>query len=53
MTEADPAVGRSGSGRLGQVAAPANSAEQPWPVRSVSMKVAQWIDRLGSIWVEG
>jgi exodeoxyribonuclease VII large subunit len=55
VTEADPAptVGRSGSGRPGQAPAPANSAEQPWPVRSVSMKVAQWIDRLGSIWVEG
>ncbi|WP_435832024.1 exodeoxyribonuclease VII large subunit [Nocardia rhamnosiphila] len=55
MTEADPApaVGRSGSGRPGQAPTPANSAEQPWPVRSVSMKVAQWIDRLGSIWVEG
>ncbi|NLU82809.1 exodeoxyribonuclease VII large subunit [Rhodococcus sp. HNM0569] len=32
---------------------PPNSAEHPWPVRSVAMKVAQWIDRLGSIWVEG
>lgn len=30
-----------------------NSADQPWPVRSVATKVAQWIDRLGSIWVEG
>lgn len=30
-----------------------NSAENPWPVRSVSTKVTQWIDRLGSIWVEG
>ncbi|MEU7633204.1 exodeoxyribonuclease VII large subunit [Nocardia sp. NPDC049220] len=30
-----------------------NSAEQPWPVRSVAIKVAQWIDRLGHIWVEG
>ncbi|MFD3594859.1 exodeoxyribonuclease VII large subunit [Nocardia sp. NPDC058640] len=34
-------------------AAPANSAEQPYPVRSVAVKVAQWIERLGSIWVEG
>ncbi|MCP2291143.1 exodeoxyribonuclease VII large subunit [Nocardia amikacinitolerans] len=34
-------------------AAPANSAEHPWPVRSVAVKVMQWIDRLGSIWVEG
>ncbi|MGW0181705.1 exodeoxyribonuclease VII large subunit, partial [Nocardia sp. NPDC003345] len=51
MTD-DPAPARTGSGRAGQ-AAPANSAEHPWPVRSVSMKVAQWIDRLGTIWVEG
>ncbi len=34
-------------------ARPANSAENPWPVRSISLKVAQWIDRLGSVWVEG
>ena len=34
-------------------ATPANSAEQPWPVRTVALKVSQWIDRLGSIWVEG
>lgn len=32
---------------------PPNSADHPWPVRSVALKVAQWIDRLGSIWVEG
>lgn len=30
-----------------------SSAEQPWPVRTVSMKVQQWISRLGSVWVEG
>lgn len=30
-----------------------STAERPWPVRTVSAKVAQWIDRLGSIWVEG
>ncbi len=30
-----------------------NSAENPWPVRSIALKVAQWIDRLGSVWVEG
>lgn len=29
------------------------SAEQPWPVRTVARKIAQWIDRLGSVWVEG
>ncbi len=30
-----------------------STAEEPWPVRTVAMKVAGWIDRLGSIWVEG
>ncbi|MGS2806386.1 exodeoxyribonuclease VII large subunit [Nocardia sp. MW-W600-9] len=36
-----------------QAGAPGSSAEQPWPVRSIAVKVAQWIDRLGSVWVEG
>ncbi|CAM3874962.1 exodeoxyribonuclease VII large subunit [Smaragdicoccus niigatensis] len=30
-----------------------NSAENPWPVRSVATKVADWINRLGTVWVEG
>ncbi|MGC5026825.1 exodeoxyribonuclease VII large subunit [Tsukamurella sp. DT100] len=30
-----------------------STAEHPWPVRVVSMKIAQWIDRLGEVWVEG
>lgn len=38
---------------VAQTGAAANSAEQPYPVRSVAVKVAQWIERLGSIWVEG
>nr|WP_188985328.1 exodeoxyribonuclease VII large subunit [Saccharopolyspora subtropica] len=29
------------------------SPEQPWPVRTVARKIADWINRLGSIWVEG
>lgn len=29
------------------------SAEQPWPVRTVARKIADWISRLGAIWVEG
>jgi exodeoxyribonuclease VII large subunit len=29
------------------------SAEEPWPVRTVARKIAEWISRLGSIWVEG
>ena len=32
---------------------PVSSPENPLPVRSVATKVAGWIDRLGSIWVEG
>ena len=30
-----------------------STAEAPWPVRVVSLKVGQWIARLGHIWVEG
>ena len=33
--------------------APPNSAEHPWPVRTVATRVAKWIDRLGMVWVEG
>jgi exodeoxyribonuclease VII large subunit len=29
------------------------SAEQPWPVRVVAMKIADWVARLGEVWVEG
>ncbi|MFC7341943.1 exodeoxyribonuclease VII large subunit [Saccharopolyspora griseoalba] len=29
------------------------SAEEPWPVRTVARKIADWINRLGKIWVEG
>ncbi|WP_024795354.1 exodeoxyribonuclease VII large subunit [Tomitella biformata] len=31
----------------------ASTAEQPWPVRVVATKISDWINRLGSIWVEG
>ncbi|MGV7720997.1 exodeoxyribonuclease VII large subunit [Mycobacterium kansasii] len=31
----------------------ANSAENPFPVRAVAIRVASWIDRLGTVWVEG
>ncbi|ONM50623.1 exodeoxyribonuclease VII large subunit [Nocardia donostiensis] len=52
-TSSPPPVGRASSGQPQRATAPANTAEHPWPVRSVAIKVAQWIDRLGSIWVEG
>jgi exodeoxyribonuclease VII large subunit len=32
---------------------PGKSPENPYPVRSVSMMVKDWIDRLGTVWVEG
>ncbi|WP_299558844.1 exodeoxyribonuclease VII large subunit [uncultured Mycolicibacterium sp.] len=34
-------------------APPPNSAEHPWPVRTVAMRIKEWIDRLGTVWVEG
>ncbi|CAN5304341.1 exodeoxyribonuclease VII large subunit [soil metagenome] len=30
-----------------------STAEQPWPVRTVSRKLTEWIGRLGEVWVEG
>jgi exodeoxyribonuclease VII large subunit len=29
------------------------TAESPWPVRTVARKIAEYIDRLGAVWVEG
>ncbi len=29
------------------------SPEEPWPVRTVARKIAEWVDRLGAVWVEG
>jgi len=29
------------------------TAENPWPVRTVARKIAEWINRLGTVWVEG
>ncbi|GGC68952.1 exodeoxyribonuclease VII large subunit [Hoyosella rhizosphaerae] len=31
----------------------ASTADDPWPVRVVSTKIKQWIERLGGVWVEG
>ncbi|TCK26570.1 exodeoxyribonuclease VII large subunit [Pseudonocardia endophytica] len=33
--------------------APSTSEEEPWPVRTVARKIAEWVDRLGAVWVEG
>ena len=32
---------------------PSTTPERPWPVRTVARKIADWINRLGDIWVEG
>jgi exodeoxyribonuclease VII large subunit len=29
------------------------TADSPWPVRTVARKIAEWVDRLGAVWVEG
>ncbi|ALL74331.1 exodeoxyribonuclease VII large subunit [Pseudonocardia sp. EC080610-09] len=29
------------------------SEDDPWPVRTVARKIAEWVDRLGAVWVEG
>ncbi|HZU49464.1 MAG TPA: exodeoxyribonuclease VII large subunit [Mycobacterium sp.] len=34
-------------------AQPANSPENPFPVRAVAVRIAGWIDKLGTVWVEG
>lgn len=33
--------------------APGSAAENPFPVRAVAIRVANWIERLGVVWVEG
>lgn len=45
MTDATPPPSRP--------APPPNSADHPWPVRAVSTRVADYIDKLGRVWVEG
>ncbi|OAN41567.1 exodeoxyribonuclease VII large subunit [Mycolicibacterium iranicum] len=34
-------------------AAPGQTADNPFPVRGVAIRVAGWIDKLGAVWVEG
>ncbi|OLF07220.1 exodeoxyribonuclease VII large subunit [Actinophytocola xinjiangensis] len=41
MTEANPTP------------TPTTTPEHPWPVRTVARKIADWINRLGDVWVEG
>jgi len=39
--------------RAGEEVSAATSPEQPWPVRTVARKIAEYVDRLGAVWVEG
>lgn len=32
---------------------PGQSPDNPWPVRAVATRVAKYIDRLGTVWIEG
>ena len=41
---------------MASTAAPASTPatrEAPWPVALMSTKIAEWIDRLGTVWIEG
>jgi len=38
---------------IGSVDAPGASAQNPFPVRAVATRVQTWIDKLGTVWVEG
>ena len=49
MTGAAAPGGGAGAG----TGPPPNTAEAPWPVRTVARKIAAWVDRLGAVWVEG
>ena len=42
--QGDPASQQSASGQ---------SPESPWAVRTLNSKIKQWVERLGSVWVEG
>ncbi|GAA3354247.1 hypothetical protein GCM10020366_10310 [Saccharopolyspora gregorii] len=50
---APPKPGRGRSGLNAPANPPPTSAEDPLPVRTVARKIADWIHRLGTIWVEG
>ncbi len=42
----------SGSSALPQVARE-TTAERPWPVRTLSLKISDYVDRMSPLWVEG
>ncbi|MEJ5915096.1 exodeoxyribonuclease VII large subunit [Pseudokineococcus sp. 1T1Z-3] len=50
-----PAVAREADGarRPLPATAAATTAEQPWPVRLLSTKIADYVGRMSSLWVEG
>ncbi|APU12913.1 MULTISPECIES: exodeoxyribonuclease VII large subunit [Actinoalloteichus] len=49
---APPDSGASGPASPSTPAPPTSPAD-PWPVRTVARKISDWVNRLGSVWVEG
>ena len=49
----DGEVTANTASNAGAPAGSANSAENPFPVRAVAIRIAAWIDKLGTVWVEG
>ncbi len=49
----DPASGQPSTDRTLPDKAAETSAERPWPVRLLSMKIAEYVDRMSQLWVEG
>ena len=49
----DPASGQPSTDRTLPDKAADTSAERPWPVRLLSMKIAEYVDRMSQLWVEG
>ena len=48
-----PASGGPSTDRTLPDKAADTSAERPWPVRLLSMKIAEYVDRMSQLWVEG
>jgi exodeoxyribonuclease VII large subunit len=53
VTANSPQAAQSANSADAQAARSANSADNPFPVRAVATRIAAWIDKLGTVWVEG
>lgn len=52
VTSSTPPEPASGSSRL-PATARETTAESPWPVRTLSLKISDYIDKMSGLWVEG